>query len=217
MVGTTGASCIRSGSRRTTVLQFSVRLHTVDNGEDASNNDCDKEENNYDPQIHRHEETALELVAVLKRSFLHTSVPLLVGKPTASREFFSASNTACSRKSPKEAEDEPGEAAAAGNCLKNQSAQVDSVYVRLEQKTERNCSGENTDLENATPEPPKEPAAEQDSHVNWISRSHSDTELNCTCGNGFFIEGNLVYSVNVKGSLWIRVTVSIYSQVDHKD
>ena len=89
--------------------------------------------------------------------------------------------------------------------------------MRLEQKTERNCSGENTDLENATPEPPKEPAAEQDSHVNWISRSHSDPELNCTCGNGFFIEGNLVYPVNVKGSLWIRVTVSIYSQVDHED
>ena len=89
--------------------------------------------------------------------------------------------------------------------------------MRLKDEAERDCGSKNADLDDTAPEAPKEPAAEQDSHVNWVPRSHCDAILRCTCANCFLVEGNGVDSVDVESSLWIRVPVRIYSQVDHKD
>lgn len=89
--------------------------------------------------------------------------------------------------------------------------------MRLAHEAERDYSGENADLEDAAPEAPKKPAAEQDSHIDRVPWFNYNAKLNCACGNGFLVEGNRVDAEYVEGSLRIRVTVSIYSQEDHED
>ena len=88
--------------------------------------------------------------------------------------------------------------------------------MRLKDEAERDCGSKNADLDDTAPEAPKEPAAEQDSHVDRVARSHFDSKLKCTGSNDFQTEGNWVDAVNVESSLWIRICVGIYSQVDHK-
>ena len=210
----------RGISRRgglTAVLERIVGPYTVNNSVDASTNYRKQEKADNDPQIDRHKQTALELVAVFKRSFLNTGFPLFVREPIRSREHLPAGNTTGSGESPEEAEDEPDYAAAAGKSFYYQKDKIEHVNVRLEHEAERDRSCEYANLDDATPEAPKEPGAEQDRHVHRVAISHFNTVFGCTTDDGLPVESYGVNAINIESIFWIRIAVSKYSQVDHKD